>query len=506
MNIQSLPDINTSTSPPSADDGRSPVRPTAFFVALSLNLGIALVCFLVLGNPLGWLSAGRLDFPQVIGYGLPFLQFALLGYLLDKGFIFFVRRLTEIRALDRHPPRLGLQLVRLFIYFCVLAMAVSWDFNQSITGILAASGVIGLVLGFALRGMVSDLFFGIALHLDRNLSVGDWIDFSFRGKDHSGQLKDIHWRSVVLEDLHSNVMLVPNSEFASAVIVNRSKPGFTTEFTTYITLGNECECGRVLSVLDMVMSHLIAEVIILSHPPPSVRIASIEGGVIKYRLAYSVTPGKTAHLDAQSLVLRTAVQFLRAAGFYLYPLYPNYMNPDKLPADRPQNRDVRLRVLASVPLLRVLSPEALDAIATGAEARIIAAGELLIQAGEPGETMWVIAEGAFDVIVHKDGEDTVVTSLWPGDWVGEMSLLTGEPRSATIRARTGSYVYAIKKRVMEQLFDEDPELVNVLAQIAGRRRKKRDTQLMAGSDPQDRHKTNSTIARIRLFFGMPPPN
>jgi CRP-like cAMP-binding protein len=202
-------------------------------------------------------------------------------------------------------------------------------------------------------------------------------------------------------------------------------------------------------------------------------------------------------------VLRTALQFLRSAGFYLYPLFPNYTNPEKLPPDRPQSRDVRLRVLGGVTLLRVLSPVELEMIADGTVGRMVMAGHTLIEAGQPGDTMWVIAEGSFDVIVEKDGVPFVATTLWPGDWVGEMSLLTGEPRTATVRSRTPSLVYAIKKPIMEKLFEADPELILSLAQVAGRRRKSRERPFSPLQPDQDRAKTQSTISRICVFFGLP---
>jgi CRP-like cAMP-binding protein len=94
--------------------------------------------------------------------------------------------------------------------------------------------------------------------------------------------------------------------------------------------------------------------------------------------------------------------------------------------------------------------------------------------------------------------------LWPGDWVGEMSLLTGEPRTATVQARTTSLVYAIKKPVMEKLFEGDPTLIKSLAQIAGRRRKSRDRPYPPLLPNQDIAKTHSTVARICAFFGLPP--
>jgi small-conductance mechanosensitive channel/CRP-like cAMP-binding protein len=476
---------------------------TGVLVAAVLNVAMLILCLLVLGHALGWLAPGRFDRPSTIGYGLPFLQMMLFAYLLDQLFRFFVRRWAETEAIGRAPPRLGLQLGRMLVYFVMLAISISMVFNRSLTGILAASGIVGLVMGFALRGLVSDLFFGIALHIDRNLSIGDWVDVSFRGRDVSGQVMDIHWRSVILHDTADNLVLVPNSEFASAVVINRSKPNIGTEYSTSISIGSEYESSRVLNALEMVLATLTDDHVILHSPAPRAQIAQVENGIVRYRMTYSVLPRSGIAQEAQSAAMRYALQYLRAAGCYLYPQMPNYVNPDKMVTDRPHDFAVRQRIIANVPLFRVLPSSVIEVIAREAEVENYPTGAVLVRAGEPGDTMWIIGEGGFDVLVNRDGVDIQVTSLWPGDWVGEMGLLAGEPRTATVRAKTPSLVYALKKPVMEQLFEADPKLISALAQIAGRRRKERDRPLASLSPSQDLAKTKSIVARIRIFFGMP---
>ncbi len=476
---------------------------TGVLAAAGVNVALLLISYLTLGHGAGWLSPDRFSMPIAWGYGLPALQFLMLAYLFDQAFRAFLRRWTETQDLGRPPPRLGLQLGRILIYFAFLAMTISLVFNQSITGILAASGVIGLVMGFALRGLVSDLFFGIALHIDRNLSIGDWVDISYRGREISGQISDIHWRSVILHDMADNLILVPNSEFATAAVVNRSKPLPSTEYSTMIGVGHEYECGRILAVLEMVLATLRDEQFILSEPPPRAEIAQVDGGIVKYRMSYSIPPRPRGAHQVHSLALKHAIQYLKAAGCNLYPMLPNYVNPDKALGDRPQDIGARQRVVANVPLFRVLSPSAIDMIVADARVELYPAGHVLIRAGEPGDTMWVIGEGAVDVVVEHDGQTQHVATLWPGDWLGEMALLTGEPRTATICVQKPTLTYAISKPVMEKIFDSEPYAITALAQIAGRRRKRRDSYSAPLTHERDFAKTKTTMARIRAFFGIP---
>jgi small-conductance mechanosensitive channel/CRP-like cAMP-binding protein len=472
-------------------------------LAILLNGMLMAAAYAATGHTFSWLADGRSGLPVWQGYILPIAQFLAFGYLLDRAFRFMVRHVDAAKRPGGRPfPRLAIQLVQIFIYFVMLSGVATKIFNQSMTSIVATSGIVGLVLGFGLRGLIADLFSGIALHVDNDLNVGDWIDFHYRGRELSGKLQDIHWRSVILHDRSGNVMMVPNSEFATAVVINRSRPKDLAEYFVSIALGNEYEAGRVLAVLEAVLQMLADNRLIVPMPRPRALVAKIEGGLLHYRMYFHLTADPREVEEAQSVAIRHAVQFLKAAGIYIYPLLPGNSPPDKLPPDRLQNEEVRCRILAGVPLFRALTEAQLKKLAEGMEVRRLIAGKMVMRKGESSDCMYVIAEGSLDVMAEDGAEMTVIATLWPGEWVGEMSLLTGEPRNATVIARAITTVYVIAKPVMADLFERNPELIPVLAEIAGRRRKARQDGSRQDLPSNDVAKTNSIIARIREFFGM----
>jgi len=472
-------------------------------LAILVNGMLMAAAYIATEHSFSWLASARAGLPVWKGYVLPIAQFLAFGYLLDRGFRFAVRHIDSAKGPGARPfPRLAVQLVQIFIYFLMLAGVATKIFDQSVTGIIATSGIVGLVLGFGLRGLIADLFSGIALHLDTELNVGDWIDFSYRGKEMSGKLQDIHWRSVILHDRSGNVMMVPNSEFATAVVINRSRPKDLAEYFVSIALGNEYEAGRVLAVLEAVLQMLKDNRLVAASPRPRALVNKIEGGLLHYRMYFHLTADPRDIEEAQSAAIRHAVQFLKAAGIYIYPLLPGNYAPDKLPPDRLQNEDVRCRILAGVPLFRALTEGQLHKLAEGMEVRRLVEGRVMMRKGESSDCMYVIAEGALEVMAELGDSMTVIATLWPGEWVGEMSLLTGEPRNATVVARATSVVYVIGKPVMADLFERNPELIPVLAEIAGRRRKARSDGTRGDLPTNDAAKTNSIVARIREFFGL----
>ena len=283
-----------------------------FIVVLSVNLLLVLLAAQVLGNAAGWMSPTRASLGFALGDGIPFLQFIVFATLLEQIMWTLARRGPDAKAATRI-PRLALQIATFVIYVVMLSSAISLVFDKSLGAILGASGIIGLVLGFALRGLVSDIFSGIALQIDAALNPGDWLDFQYRGRDLSGKLLDIAWRTVVFADTSENIVIIPNGEFAAIMVTNRSRPTNVSEYSTTIELGSEHDEARILAILETAVERAMLEGV-LARPAPYVRIASVKDSTVTYRLLYCLEMGRTSPTKARHVVLFYALQFLKAAG------------------------------------------------------------------------------------------------------------------------------------------------------------------------------------------------
>jgi CRP-like cAMP-binding protein len=126
-------------------------------------------------------------------------------------------------------------------------------------------------------------------------------------------------------------------------------------------------------------------------------------------------------------------------------------------------------LLAAVPVLGVLDRDELRAVARAARPLTLGPTERLVVQGEEGGSLFLIADGEVEVLLRRDGRDVLVDTMGKGAVVGEMSLLTGEPRTATVRAREGAVAYEIGPRQYAPVLEAHPELVDVLARVmAGR--------------------------------------
>jgi CRP-like cAMP-binding protein len=127
-------------------------------------------------------------------------------------------------------------------------------------------------------------------------------------------------------------------------------------------------------------------------------------------------------------------------------------------------------LLAEVDLFGSLPPEAIERIAAAAQARTLRRGDVLFREGDPGDELFVVESGRI-AIANKsfDGRESVVALMEAGDVFGEMSLFTGEGRSAEARALESSRVNAVPFEPLRELFREQPELLwDVVALLARR--------------------------------------
>jgi CRP/FNR family transcriptional regulator, cyclic AMP receptor protein len=125
--------------------------------------------------------------------------------------------------------------------------------------------------------------------------------------------------------------------------------------------------------------------------------------------------------------------------------------------------------LAQTPVFRGLSHEHLDQLAALARRRVYQRGEAVFYQGDPGGTLYVIVSGQVKVVVTSEsGEEVVVAILGPGDCFGELSLLDGEPRSATVRALDAVEAIALSRRDFLEVAQPTPLTMELLILLARR--------------------------------------
>lgn len=139
---------------------------------------------------------------------------------------------------------------------------------------------------------------------------------------------------------------------------------------------------------------------------------------------------------------------------------------------RPTTRRPRLRLLEQVPLFSGLSRAQLSRVADLAQEVSYGAGRMIVRTGTPGLAFYVIVEGQAKVIRGKISSAKGQASLGPGDFFGEMALLDGGPRSASVVAQTPITTVRIERAQFRRMLKDEPDIaLKLLEGMAVRMRK-----------------------------------
>ena len=198
------------------------------------------------------------------------LTILVVFYFPAQVLVVFLRRVGQ-----RNP---GMERVTnpsiLFIrgLFAILAIIIVLEnLGISLTAVWTTLGVGSIAVALALQETLSNLFAGLYLLADRPANLGDYIKLD---NGHEGYVVHIGWRSTSIRTLMSNVIFVPNSAMAKAVITNYSRPSLVTAITMPVRVGYGSDPARVEKALLEVTREAAQEGLagLLLEPPPSVAL------------------------------------------------------------------------------------------------------------------------------------------------------------------------------------------------------------------------------------------
>ncbi|MBL9139367.1 MAG: mechanosensitive ion channel family protein [Verrucomicrobiales bacterium] len=421
------------------------------------------------------------------------------------------------RRFARPVPRLLKDIVVAAIFLVTVITILGLVFRRDVTGLWVSSGVLGIIIGFAVRGTIADVFCGIALNVDHPFRPGDWIEVHSRGiRPMRGCVEETNWRSTRLKTVDNTIVVIPNSLMSAVVLVNLSLPEPRSRFEQVFCIEFGVPPERVLRVL-LAGAKAVKE--ILEDPPPKAYVDRTTEVGVEYKVRYWLEPRETSPHKGRHLVTASILQHLYHAGISLaYPKQDLYWA--RMPTRQLSRRRDRQELLSRVGLLAALQPGELELLAEAVSERKFNAGEAVVRQHEPGASMFVVVEGLLDVCKDCQSEPngsepavgegqgsqhTVkVVELQPGDFFGEMSFLTGAPRSATVIAAAASIVYEIGATALQEVLERRPEVAEQLAVIAARRHAELEAvveQPAPSADEVEKTLMEQILAGMRSFFG-----
>ena len=163
--------------------------------------------------------------------------------------------------------------------------------------------------------------------------------------------------------------------------------------------------------------------------------------------------------------------------------------------------NIAVERLNQVAIFTPLAGEEIERLANSSNLRVYAPGEAIVRLGREGNSMFVIIRGAVRVEIPSGAASTVVNELRENDFFGEMSLLTGEPRSANVIAQEETEVLQIKKEALKPIFEDNPTLVESISEIIAERKELLHSH-SSQSDGSAQKDPSGVLSSIKRFFGL----
>lgn len=459
------------------------------------------VLFLALVHTLGsrWLDDERNETHRTIVRLLETLLW-LAGIAAAVGFA------TQLATVRREGaqyvtrfPKLLLDILRLILVLIGACFVVSGVWSQDLSGLLTALGVSSIVLGLALQNTLDNVMVGIAVLFERPFQVGDWITVG----SITGEVMEMNWRSVRVRTREQDMYVVPNSVIGKETILNVSRPTRSHVEKHTIGFSYDDPPNKVKRVLTEVA---LATRGVLAKPQPQVHTQNYAAYSIEYQVRY--------HVDDHERLLETNDEFLTRVWYAAkrhglnipFPIQAEFEY--QMPA--PPTREQRAQTLAGIPVFVPLDATELGQLASVCERQSYGRGERIVHQGDTAATMFVILTGTAIVTIAdpgNPGSEREVARLSRGEFFGEMALLTGEPRTASVTAVDDLDVVVVDKAALETMLHKRPGLAQEMAEIVEARkqglRAVRDLQTAPPAQREAVHRgSHELLGKIRRFFGL----
>ncbi len=395
-----------------------------------------------------------------IGAALIILSTGVLVALIDRylwEYYFGKRRQIVIPKLLR-----DMVAMLLFLVALLLVLSIGYHAQTQLKGVLAGSGVAAIILGFAAQNVISSLVAGLSLQIQRPYKVGDWLKI---GETYA-EVTEIRWGATRLRTNDAIYLHIPNNEIVKQTITNLSYAGAVHAMRLQVGADYTVPPNRVKDALLRAVSQAKG---VLPTPPAKVFLRDYGESAIIYEIKFNMTSHAQYNDVCDAIRTNIWYEFRRRKINIPFPI--RTLQVQRRPASPTQGLRTKAReMLQNEPLFSCLDGEQIEGLIERSDVHHFGRGEAVIEEGTEGDSMFVLLQGTAHVSVSNNGSAIRVSVLRRGDCFGEMSLLTGEKRTATVRAEQDCEVLEISKPVMGELLRTSPECLEQLSALLAQRK------------------------------------
>lgn len=474
------------------NDRKSVINTLIFFLVCQ-----ALAFFSGLVHAMQFTSAAALlHEAAIIGSGIAVIRMC--------GLLVFRIVLPSIRL---QPPRITEDIFVIIAYlaWCLVRLRYA---GLDLGSIIATSAMITAVVAFSMQDTLGNILGGLALQLDNSIEIGDWVKVD----EVVGRVVDIRWRSTLVETRNWETVVFPNSQLMKnkfLVLGRRSGQAAQLRRWVWFNVSLNTTPRQVVRAVEETIS--LADISnVAKLPAPNCVLMEIDKGVARYALRYWLTD--MAVDDPTDAAVRWHVYTsLERAGIPLAVELQNvhYVKENEKYEGVVHQRESQQRVktLKHVELFAQMTDEELGSLAERLKYAQFAKGNIISRQGAVAHWLYIIINGEAEVYLETpDGERRSVNILTKGNFFGEMGMMTGAPRSASVIANTDVECYRLDKEAFAGIMQARPGLAEEITHILVERRAQLDS-VLHNLDEQTRRQEKSSqhnelLETVKRFFGL----
>ena len=379
----------------------------------------------------------------------------------------------------------------------VLFVALLSRSGVNVLHLVTTSAVITVVIGLALQDTLGNIISGIAMQLDSAFNIGDWVRVDDKV---TGKVREIRWRSTLIETRNGDQVIFPNTLVNRAQVVRFQHGSLQHRQWVYFHAALHHPPNRVV---DAVLAALVGTPNVSELTPPDCIVWDFDDMGTKYAVRYrlvDILPDDGTDSEVKKRIwyaLHRAELEMTLPGRTLHMI-----QVPEGSEQRARDLDKRLHTLSRIAFLAPLDDGERQQLATGLRFHRFCRGEAIIRQGHAGDSLFVLVKGTVSVRFEVAGAVHELTQLHVGDFFGEMSLLTGAPRRATIVAAEDTDCYVLDRALFEGVLKENPALATQIGKLLSERERSlaREQERAKLGAPVPSEK--DLLDRIRDFFGL----
>lgn len=384
-----------------------------------------------------------------------------------------------------------------------LVLELDYHALSKVPGLLAGSGIIAVIIGLAMQDALGNIIAGFTLQLSRPFKAGDWL---LLDNQHVKAI-EINWRSsrfVTNDDVQLDI---PNQQIVKQTVVNYHGGGARHAMRLEIGVDYDAPPNKVKEILIQAAA---AAGGVIPEPAPTVFLKNFGESAVNYEVRFWLEDHRLLNL-AMDAIRTNAWYALRRQNIKIpFPIRTVQLERRSAGTNDSADGDIlnTTALLRAQPLFNGVAIDHVREVAAKSPLQRYGIGEAIIREDAEGTSMFVLVQGEVGVMVRSGDQTTRVATLRSGECFGEMSLLSGDKRSATVLAVTDSEVLEITKSSFAQIIEQDSGLLLRLSELLAKRQVQTESILLSTNVKaphfvltQEEYR-DGFLRKIRSFFEL----